>query len=137
APGRRFHFLARHLERRRDAVEAAREAEERAVAGGADAIDDAADAAIERAVGRRRSAIQTRHRSRVACLDNFYRAVRHLFFTGGGAPPPPRSDADTEPRIRSPRLGVAAGAAVSYSTILFRGYSTIPCARADFSLGMR
>jgi MFS family permease len=35
----------------------------------------------------------------------------NIFSTGGGAPPPPRAFADTSPRIRSPRLGVAAGAA--------------------------
>src|SRR5215475_7184911 len=34
-------------------------------------------------------------------------------FTGGGAPPPPRAFVDASPRIHSPRLGMAAGAAVS------------------------
>src|SRR5438045_3103056 len=33
-----------------------------------------------------------------------------IFYTGAGAPPPARTDADTEPRSHSPRLGVAAGA---------------------------
>jgi ACS family D-galactonate transporter-like MFS transporter len=37
----------------------------------------------------------------------------NFFSNGGGAPPPPRSFADTSPRIRSPRLGVAAGAGLT------------------------
>src|SRR5262245_18554482 len=42
------------------------------------------------------------------------RINRLLSFTGGGAPPPPRADADTAPRIHSPRRGVAAGAGENY-----------------------
>src|SRR5262245_8358865 len=56
----------------------------------------------------------------------------NFFFTGGGAPPPPRTDADTSPRIRSPRRRVAAGACLITAALVSQACNPKPPETKDY-----